>query len=593
MKRLLLSLLLSGTAASSFAQLNFRWAKGIEGFGYSQQVQGTQVLPYKDNTVYMAGLFIRKADFDPGPGVDSIVNIQFDLNSYLSKYDSAGAYVWTKQAPGRGAYALDTAGNIYVAGMFDTTRDFDPGPGVTSFTPTHNDLYLMKLDKNYNLLWAKKAGTCSAEFQVNDIKVSSAGEIYVGGYFSGIADFNPTASVNGTTSFQATLRDGFLAKYSSTGTFVWVSDVFGQGGDAVYQIALDGSGNPAITGYTGNGLSVANSTTVFRGVGSAFSLPADPNFVNAMVAKYNSSGSVQWARAVKGAHCYGNAATIDKNGAIYFGGVFNGTVVLETGNAASSITASAGASDAYLAKLSPTGTYLWSKIYGSNSDDAVFGLSVDTAADVYVTGMYSGSMNLNPSGSSTVTATNNGYRDGFMARYTSAGTYKWSTNFGSIYHDEPAAIAVGQDGALYGTGYVSAATNLNLGGTSSGQVTFLYTQPGQTYQPKAYLIRYGLPKPKNTGVNNAAELPNELTLYPNPTAGNVILKGMLNLTPGTPIRITVMDAIGKVVFTSEESANTGLFQKEIHLSGQLAEGIYTVSVSAQGLSSVNKLVVIH
>src|SRR5215468_2263545 len=54
--------------------------------------------------------------------------------------------------------ALDTAGNIYVAGTFTSTVDFDPGPGVTALTSNAGNAYVAKYAANGTLVWAKNFG---------------------------------------------------------------------------------------------------------------------------------------------------------------------------------------------------------------------------------------------------------------------------------------------------------------------------------------------------------------------------------------------------------------------------------------------------
>src|SRR5688572_15368244 len=59
--------------------------------------------------------------------------------------------------------AVDASGNTYVAGIFSSTIDFDPGPGTTTVNCNGGyDFFVLKLDPNGNLLWVKDFGSNSS-----------------------------------------------------------------------------------------------------------------------------------------------------------------------------------------------------------------------------------------------------------------------------------------------------------------------------------------------------------------------------------------------------------------------------------------------
>src|SRR5690606_21260707 len=56
--------------------------------------------------------------------------------------------------------AIDNAGNVYMSGVFKSTVDFDPGPGVSTLE-YYNSLdlqcgFLAKYSSSGNYIWAKK-----------------------------------------------------------------------------------------------------------------------------------------------------------------------------------------------------------------------------------------------------------------------------------------------------------------------------------------------------------------------------------------------------------------------------------------------------
>ncbi len=120
-------------------------------------------------------------------------------DTFLAKYDTAGALLWTRQAGTAGidvAYgvAVDGAGNAYITGI---THGNLGGTSAGS-----GDVFLASYDAAGNLLWTRQTGT-----EFNDVAygvaVDGTGNAYIAGRTYG--------SFGGTN---AGLSDAFLAKYS-------------------------------------------------------------------------------------------------------------------------------------------------------------------------------------------------------------------------------------------------------------------------------------------------------------------------------------------------------------------------------------------
>jgi len=122
----------------------FQWAKTWGGSG-NDNAMGLAVDGAGD--VYTTGWFSDTVDF-PGTGVDNHTsNGQHD--AFLSQLDSGGTFQWAKTWGGSGddssGVALDGAGNVYAAGGFMGTVDFDPGLGVDNHTSNGaSDAFLTK-----------------------------------------------------------------------------------------------------------------------------------------------------------------------------------------------------------------------------------------------------------------------------------------------------------------------------------------------------------------------------------------------------------------------------------------------------------------
>jgi hypothetical protein len=147
------------------------------------------------------------------------------------KYDSSGNQLWVARynGPGNGddeAYgiAVDASGNVYVTGY---------GPGSN----TGNDFATIKYDALGNQLWvARYNGPSNLDDYGRAIAIDSSDNVYVTG-----------SSIDSVNGF-----DDATVKYDSSGQEQWVARYNGPGNedDEPYAMAVDSSGNVYVTGYS-------------------------------------------------------------------------------------------------------------------------------------------------------------------------------------------------------------------------------------------------------------------------------------------------------------------------------------------------------
>ena len=83
---------------------------------------------------------------------------------FIQKRDEDGNLIWSKSVGGIGydfvsTIEIDNSGYIYIAGNFRDTVDFDLGPGVSNLVSQGDrDVFILKLDNNGDLIWAKGIG---------------------------------------------------------------------------------------------------------------------------------------------------------------------------------------------------------------------------------------------------------------------------------------------------------------------------------------------------------------------------------------------------------------------------------------------------
>ncbi|AFG34825.1 Beta-propeller repeat protein [Fervidobacterium pennivorans DSM 9078] len=104
----------------------------------------------------------------------------------------------------------------------------------------------------------------------------------------------------------------------------------------------------------------------------------------------------------------------------------------------------------------PSGTLIWSKQFGSNSEDEVCGLATDSQNNIIIAGSVKGNLDSNKMG----------VKDVFLRKFDFEGNLIWGRQFGSDYYDEAYGVAVDSNDNIIVVGY----TYKTLGKESYGLV---------------------------------------------------------------------------------------------------------------------------
>ena len=172
-----------------------------------------------------------------------------------------------------------------------------------------------------------------------------------------------------------------------------------------------------------------------------------------------------------------------------------------------------GGSDAFVAKLTPSGTHLWSTYLGGDDGDYGTGIAVDPSGNVVVTG-YTESPDWVSGGFDT---TLGGGSDAFVAKLSPSGTHLWSTYVGGDSYDGGwGGIAVDPSGNVVVSGsthspdWVSGGFDTTLGG---GQDAFVAKLSGIPTGVTVITHGWQLATPSESGGNNAPEWTLEMANY--------------------------------------------------------------------------------
>ena len=315
---------------------------------------------------------------------------------YLVKHNSSGVIQWQRSLGGTASdygqgVAVDSSGGVYIGGITSSA-----GQGS-------NDMMIAKYNSSGVIQWQRTLGT-SGNDQGHYVATDSSDNVYLCG----------TSATSG-----AGMEELIIAKYNSSGTIQWQRRLGGSANDVAYGVATDSSNNVYVCGST---RSNSSNTDV-------------------LIAKYNSSGTIQWQRLLYGSSGSDIARRIatDSSGNVYISGYTNS---IGQGNA-----------DFLIAKYNTSGTLQWQRIIGGPVSEYSYGIAVDSSGDVYLGG----------STSSIISYDN----DIFLAKYNSSGVIQWQRQL-TFDYDTLYDLTIDDSGSLYITGGLATAklpTDGSLTGT--------------------------------------------------------------------------------------------------------------------------------
>jgi len=426
MKKLCATIVIALISIHSFAQApNWAWAKSAGGttgnVGYSIAIDAA-------GNTYITGSF---GDSTITFGTTTLTNSGAD-DIFIAKYDANGNIVWAKSLGGTdydygGGIALDTAGNTYITGSFNS-----PSMPFGTTTLTNNgsdDIFIAKYDTNGNALWATTAGGVASD-RGNSIKTDAAGNTYITGQF-----YSPTITFGTTTLTNNGNYDVFIAKYDANGNVVWAKSVGGTSDDFGRSISVDASGNSYITGGF-SGPTITFGATTFTNLGNE----------DIFIAKYDANGNVLWAKSAGGTSIdFGYGIALDAIGNTYITGYFQSPTITFGVNTLTNN----GSTNILIVKYDTNGNIVWAKSAGGNDSDIGNSIATDAAGNTTITGYF---------GSPTITfgattLANNGGGDIYIAKFDTNGNVLWAKSAGGNNYDAAYSIAIDAVGNAYLTGH--------------------------------------------------------------------------------------------------------------------------------------------
>lgn len=548
------------TLYTSAQEPTLQWAKSLG--GVSNDV-GESIRVDAAGNVYTVGYFTGTADFDPNEGIFNLSSVS-SRDTYISKLDVAGNFVWAKSiGAGLTDYGqlmeIDASGNIYFAGYFYGTTDFDPNAGVYNLTTSgSSDIYICKLTSLGNFVWAKNMGGSDYDFP-NSLALDTEGNIYTTGYFMETADFDPNAGTENLTSVGD--ADIFISKLDSSGNFVWAKSMGGKSYEEGISIEVDISGSVYSAGRFNDSTDFDPSaeTTILVPVGG----------FDIYISKLDSAGNFVWAKNIGGLSSeFENSITVDASGNVYTTGAFNdivdfdpneGTYILESGGSSSY--------DVFISKLDASGNFVWAKNLGGPGSEMGYSITVDASANVYTTGSFTGIADFDPN-AGIYNLNSAGDKDIFISKLDASGNFVWAKSMGGGLEDIGKSIVVDASYKVYTTGSYQGTADLD---PSEGILNFTSAGEIDTFIHKMF-----------QGTLSINEISSEFSIYPNPSKGEITIKLSDNIGNCT---LRVNNLLGEVLHSEIVSGQS------TNLNLDLKKGLYFISLYNNGQASTRKMIV--
>ena len=302
------------------------------------------------------------------------------------------------------------------------------------------------------LAYSTYAGGTGSDYGFG-IAVDGSGNAYITGPTNS-TDFPVTTgaydtSYGGTTGV-APNGDAFVLKLNSSGAVVYCTYVGGSASDIAYAIAVDAAGNAYITGST----SSTNFPTTSGVVQPQWGNAPFSSFGDMFVTKLNPAGSALVYSTFLAGYSLttGYGIAVDSSGAA----VVVGSAAFSFRTTSPLVTQpTAGSSDAFVARLSPTaGSLEYATLIGGSNDDGARSVALDAGGNAYVTGT---TFSTNLAVTSAVQPTYGGGGDTFVAKVGPSGAKAFVTYHGGNGFDSEPAITADAAGNAYVTGTTSSS----------------------------------------------------------------------------------------------------------------------------------------
>lgn len=210
--------------------------------GGTSGAYGLDIALDASGNIFATGYFAGTGDFDPDAIATANLTSAGQQDVFTTKLNSSGNYSWANRigagfADVANSIAIAANGDVVITGYFQSTVDFNPGSGTYSRSAVGgDDIFVVKLDNAGVFDWGGVMGS-NADDQGLTVAIDAADDIYIGGYYGNLCDFDPTTINNSSNCYSN--EDLFICQLSTYGNFrslFHVGQLAGLGSNKCYAI---------------------------------------------------------------------------------------------------------------------------------------------------------------------------------------------------------------------------------------------------------------------------------------------------------------------------------------------------------------------
>mgnify|MGYP000925209065 FL=1 len=357
--------------------------------------------------LYVIGNFRDTVEFSGPP----FRKISYGINDvFVAKINAEGTTMWLRQIgstqddQGR-SIAVDLNGHLYITGTFQGSLQFENSPSLSLNAVKNYDVFTACMSTDGDFIWSRSIGGINDD-QFFTLSLDQESNIYVCGTYNSDLDFDPGPDTVRRLQ-HGVYPNMFILKLNAAGLFEWVNTYGGDNTLIPYQCRVNGSGKLVITGTFRN-------TVDFDPDSSTVALTAPGTLGDAFVTMYNSEGAFLWVRQLGGnLNEIGLSVCFDGFDNIYTTGCFEDQADFDPGPGQHLMYTDGRAdnNDIYISKLSAQGAFLDAYPLQGSNEDIGYSICLGLQNEVYITGVFSDRLNINPGKSDSVFIKSNGFTD--------------------------------------------------------------------------------------------------------------------------------------------------------------------------------------